>query len=313
MNLDDLVSQLEFKYPQLKRAFGTINTFIDNLLLVDYQQAVHTVVELLNFKGKLIVIDPVQSRFTLYDEYDNIDQEAVIYEKAYSVYNFNRELLYSVSSHYGMFGNAIVDSLLTIDYKPGSLFYLDYYTYQARKQIILVTGLLPIQVTKPIKLTSYNPSSLVKAESFNQISLKVTTGSRDMSKPGLPYYPVKVYYLPTNSPVLLSKASIVNSTLTQITEHDLEFSNQLFITPKESGWLALSQVTSTGEVFFDINNIEGTGIDRLVNSAPNLYYLAVDSDINMSLFKQAFNLDNVSLPNFDNYTGLDIKADLSNV
>lgn len=312
MNIDNLVSELEFKYPQLKRAFGTINTFIDNLLLTNYQQAVRTVVELLNFKSKLIVVDPIQTRFTLYDNYDNVDQEAVVYEKAYSVYNFNRELLYSVSDHFGVFGNSILDSLLTIDYKPGSLFYLNYHTYQGNKQIILVTGLLPSQVTKPIKLTSYNPSSLIKAESFNQISFKVTSGSRDMSKVGIPYYPVKVYYLPTNSPVLLSKASVVNSTLTQITEYDLEFSNQLLITPKESGWLALSQVTSTGEVFFSINNITGTGVDRLVNSAPNLYYLAVDSDINMSLFKQAFNLDNISLPDFDNYTGLDIKATLSN-
>ena len=312
MNIDSLVSQLEFKYPQLKRAFGTINTFIDNLLLVDYKQAVYTVAELLNFKGKLIVIDPIQTRFTLYDNYDNIDQEGIIYEKAYSVYNFNRELLYSVSSHFGVFGNSILDSLLTIDYKPGSLFYLDYYTYQSRKQIILVTGLLPSQISKPIKLTSYNPSSLVKAESFNQISFKVTSGVRDMSKVGIPYYPVKVYYLPTNSPVLLSKASVINSTLTQIQEYDLESSNQLLINPKESGWLTLSQITSTGEVFFNINNIEGTGVDRLINSAPNLYYLAVDSNINMNLFKQAFNLDNVSLPDFDNYTGLDIKATLSN-
>ena len=312
MNIDSLVSQLEFKYPQLKRAFGTINTFIDNLLLVDYKQAVYTVAELLNFKGKLIVIDPIQTRFTLYDNYDNIDQEGIIYEKAYSVYNFNRELLYSVSSHFGVFGNSILDSLLTIDYKPGSLFYLDYYTYQSRKQIILVTGLLPSQISKPIKLTSYNPSSLVKAESFNQISFKVTSGVRDMSKVGIPYYPVKVYYLPTNSPVLLSKASVINSTLTQIQEYDLESSNQLLINPKESGWLTLSQITSTGEVFFNVNNIEGTGVDRLINSAPNLYYLAVDSNINMNLFKQAFNLDNVSLPDFDNYTGLDIKATLSN-
>lgn len=312
MNIDKLTSELEFKYPQLKRAFGTIATFIDNLLLINYQQAVQTVVDLLNFKGKLIVINPVQSRFTLYDNYDNIDQEAIVYEKPYSVYNFDRELLYSVSSHFGVFGNSILDSLLTVEYKPGSLFYLDYETYQSRKQIILVTGLLPTQITKPIKLTTYNPSSLVKAESLNQISFKITSGSRDMTKIGLPYYPVKVYYLPTSSPVLLSRTSIINSTLTQIQEHELELSNQLLITPKESGWLVLSQITKSGEVFFNINNMEGTGVDRLINSAPNLYYLAVDSDINMTLFKQTFNLNNLSLPNFDNYTGLDIKATLSN-
>ena len=312
MTLEEIVSELEFKYPQLKRAFGTVNTFIDNLVIAYPRQAAQYLVELLNFKGKLVIIDPIYLRFTLYDNYDQVDQEAVVFEEPYRVYNFDRDLLYSVSSHFGTFGNSILDGLLNLDFQPASLFYLDYITYQGRKQIVLVTGLLPTQITKPIKLSEYRASTLIKGNSFNQISLKLTTGVRDMTKPGLPYYPVQVYYLSTNSPVVLSRQSVINSSLTQKTEYDLESANQLLITPRSSGWLAFTQITSIGEVPLNLSNIEGTGVDRLIKASSGLYYLAVDADINMSLLRQSFNLDSVSLPNFDNYTGLDIKADLSN-
>ena len=311
MTLEEIVKELEFKYPQLKRAFGTINTFLDNLVTVYSQQAASYVTELLNFKGKLIVIDPVQLRFTLYDNYDDLDLESIIFEEPYQIYNFDKELLYSVSSHFGVFGNSILDGLLNIDFKPSSLFYLNYSTYNSKQQIVLVTGLLPITANKKIGLTSYKPSTLVKGNSLNQISIKLTSGQRDMTKPGLPYYPIKVYQLATPSPVLLSRLSVTNSSLTQKVEYNLESGNQILITPNQSSWLAFSQVTKTGEVPLTLSNFIGAGVDRLIEAAPNLYYLALDSDININLLKKAFNLDNVSLPNFDNYTGLDIKAELS--
>jgi len=310
MSIEELIKELEFKYPQIKRAFGTIATFIDNLVIVYKNEAVKYLTELLNFKGRLIIVDPVYSRFTLYDNYDEVDQEAVVFEEPYNVYNIQRELLYSVASHYGIFGNSILDSLLNIDFQPASLFYLDYLTYQGRKQILILNGLLPTQITKPINLTSYNPSTLVKGNSLNQIKLKLTSGERDMSAIGLPYYPVRVFYLSTNSPVLLSRQSIINSSLTEKIDYQLE-SNQLVINPKDSGWLAFSQVTNTGEAPLSLESITGTGVDRLIEASTNLYYLAIDADININMFKQTFNLADVSLPNFDNYIGLDIRGDLS--
>lgn len=311
MTLEEIVAELEFKYPQLKRAFGTVNTFIENLSITYPRQATQYLVELLNFKGKLVIIDPIYQRFTLYDNYEEVDQEAVVFEEPYKIYSFDKDLLYSVSSHFGIFGNSILDGLLNLDFQPASLFYLDYLTYQGRKQIVLVTGLLPTQITKPIRLSEYRTSTLVKGNSLNQISLKLTSGVRDMTKAGLPYYPIQVYYLSTNSPVVLSKQSVINSSLTQKTEYNLESANQLLITPKSSGWLAFTQITNTGEVPLNLSNLESTGVDRLIEASAGLYYLAVDADINISLLKQAFNLDNVSLPNFDDYQGLDIKADLS--
>jgi hypothetical protein len=311
MTLEEIVAEIQFKYPQLKRAFGTINNFIENLSITYPRQAAQYLVELLNFKGKLVIIDPIYQRFTLYDNYEEIDQEAVIFEEPYNVYSFDRDLLYSVSSHFGIFGNSILDGLLNIDFRSASLFYLDYQTYQGKKQIILVNGLLPTQVTKPIRLQEYKSSTLIKGNTFNQVSLKLTNGSRDMTKPGLPYYPINVYYLSTSSPVVLSRQSIINSSLSQKTTYDLENSNQFLITPGSSGWLVFTQSTTPNETPLILSNKNGTGIDRLIEAATGVYYIAIDEDINMNLLKQAFDLDSISLPNFDNYQGLDIKADLS--
>lgn len=311
MSLEEIIAELEFKYPQLKRAFGTVNTFIENLSITYPKQAAQYLVELLNFKGKLVIIDPIYKRFTLYDNYEVIDQEAVIFEEPYNVYSFNKDLLYSVSSHFGIFGNSILDGLLNIDFRAASLFYLDYQTYQGRKQIILVNGLLPTQVTKPIRLQEYKSSTLLKGNTFNQVSLTLTNGNRDMTKSGLPYYPINVYYLSTSSPVILSKQSIINSSLTEKTTYDLESSNQFLITPRSSGWLVFTQSTTPDETPLTLSNKSGTGIDRLIEAATGVYYIAVDADINMSLLRQAFDLDSISLPNFNDYQGLDIKANLS--
>lgn len=311
MSLEEIIAELEFKYPQLKRAFGTVNTFIENLSITYPKQAAQYLVELLNFKGKLVIIDPIYKRFTLYDNYEVIDQEAVIFEEPYNVYSFNKDLLYSVSSHFGIFGNSILDGLLNIDFRAASLFYLDYQTYQGRKQIILVNGLLPTQVTKPIRLQEYKSSTLLKGNTFNQVSLTLTNGNRDMTKSGLPYYPINVYYISTSSPVILSKQSIINSSLTEKTTYDLESSNQFLITPRSSGWLVFTQSTTPDETPLTLSNKSGTGIDRLIEATTGVYYIAVDADINMSLLRQAFDLDSISLPNFNDYQGLDIKANLS--
>lgn len=312
MKLEYLVAELEFKYPQLKKSFGTIENFINNLNNIYNVKTANYLTELLNFKGKLVIIDPVQYRFTLYSGYENLYLESVIYEEPYSIYNAQRELLYSVSSHYGVFGNSILDGLLNVDFRPGSLFYLDYSTYSGKQQLILVTGLIPVTTDKKIGLTKFTPSTLTRGEDLNQLQFKLTSGQQNMTKLGLPFYPVKVYYLETSSPVLLSRMSVVNSSLTRKDIYDLELSNLLLINPTAAGWLAFNQVTNTGEIPLSINNITGGGVDRLITAAPNLYYLAIDSNINMNLFKQAFNLDNVDLPDFDSFNGLNIKADLSN-
>ena len=137
---NEILYNLDFKYPQLRRAFGSLYTFYYNLES-NYQNIVNKyLADILNFSGKLIIISPLYLRFTLFDTYDQVDQEALVYEEPYKVYNSDKELLYSVSSHRGIFGNSILDDLLNIEFKPGSLFYLDYLTYRGRKQIMLITG-----------------------------------------------------------------------------------------------------------------------------------------------------------------------------
>ena len=311
MTIEEIIAELEFKYIQLKRAFGSIENFIDNLYSNYPKQINQYLVNLLNFKDRLVIIDPIFTRFTIYDNYDEIDQEALIFEEPYNVYSFNKELLYSVSSHSGIFGNSILDSLLNIDFSPGALFYLDYLTYRGRKQIILVNGLVPKQITKPIQLTDYRTSTLVKSNTFNQIVLNLTNGIRNISRQGLPYYDINVYYLSTNSAVVLTRETIINSAITEKTTYNIENSTSIVINPKNSGWLVFTQETSSIETPLFLSNQSGTGIDRLIESSIGVYYICIDADINITLLKQAFNLTNISLPNFDNYTGLNIKADLS--
>lgn len=311
MNIEEIIIKLEFKYPQLKRSFGSIQKFIENLILVYPYTYISHLITLINFKGKLVVLDPLQIKFKLYENYDLTYIDAIIFEEPYQVYSIEKDLIYSVSSHYGLFGNSILDSLLTVDYNPASLFYLTYNTFTVKEQILLVNGFIPIKVDKKINLTSYNPSTLVKSEILNQVALKLVNGQRDMAKPGLPFYPVKVYQLPTSSPILLNRDSIISSSLSSKDIYDLELSNLLLINPTDSCWLVFNQITKTGEIPLKLNVVSGAGVDRLIEAKPNTYYLALDSDININLFQQAFNLENVSLPDFDNYTGLNIKAELN--
>lgn len=301
MNYENIKKDLDFKYPQLKLSFGSLDNFISNISKVYNSKTIHKLTTLLNFKKRLVILTPLRLRFSLYD---SSDINGIIFEEPYFVYNSNRELLYKVSSHNGIFGDSILDSLLNLEFPASSFFYLEYSTYTQKEQIILLNGLNRTNITKDIKLTSKSNTTLIKSETFNKINISLISDIQDV----INNYPIKVYYLQTNSPVLLTRTSIISSSFVK---EEIYTEPNFLINPITSGWLTFSQVTSQGEIPLSLTLESGIGVGRLIQSSPYVYYFA-GLDINLNTVKQFFNLEEGEQINFDNQLNIDIKATLSN-
>lgn len=308
----DIVNKLNFIYPELTRAFGDANTFVNRLYDIYPNTIIPAILNLLNGSINIRIIDHLNIRFTLYDLYDSLDINGLVFEEPYSVYSFEGDLLYQVAYHNGVFGNSILDRALLLDTKSPSLFYLEYTTYTGKSSILLIKGLDTPNESKDIGLISQSSTTLIEQEQNNIIQLTLISGQRDMTKPGLPYYPINLYYLPTTSLNILSKQVIINSSLSSISQFDPQVSTSFTFNPTSSGWITLTQNSTSSSYPLNINNISGTGIQRLIPVSANLYYLALDSDINLNLIRNAFNLtDTITTSNFNSYSNINLNGQLS--
>lgn len=315
MDYSDIVNSLSFKYPQLVSAFGSINTFLLNLYAAYPYNVDNIVLTLLNKSFPITIIDFLNSRFLLYDLYEGtIDINNLVFEEPYTIYSFEGDVLYQVAYHNGVFGNSILDKALLLDHVSGSVFYLEYTTYTGKEILMIIKGLDTSNEDKNIGLTSTISSTLVQQEQNNIIQLTLVTGGRNMTTAGLPYYPIELYYLPTSSLNILNSSVVINSSLSIHEEYNPNTSsNMITFSPTNSGWLTLTQNTGVVQTPLYISNITGAGSDRFLTVAPNLYYVVLDSDINLSLVRHAFNINsNPTTSQYASYTNLNLQGQLNN-
>lgn len=304
-----LENTLKFRYPHVVRSFGGTTPLVDFIAQAHPKDLTRVLALLLNFTGRLSVLDPVYSRFTLYNN-DSIEQESVILQEPYSVFTLTGEKLYSVASHYGVFGTSVLDSLLIEEFLPGTLFLVDYLTYQGRKQLLIINGLLPSNVNKSSEVNLFKATTTATSSSRNQILFQTISGARDNTKPGLPFYPVTLYYLPTSSAALLSRNSVLAAPNTQRIPLASEGSPVVFH-PTLSGWLAFSQEAVNNTLV--LGPLAGMGVDRLLTSSPGLYYIAAQSDISIQLLRQSFGeaASGLNAGSLTTYTPIEITTSLN--
>ena len=302
--MEEALLQLQFLYPQIKLYFGDMAAFLNAFFLVYYNQTNKVLTDLINQNASIFLLDPSNFRIDL-----NLleSTNGVIFEKPYSILNSDRETVYQVSDHQGIFGNSILDNLLLLESKPATIYYLVYETYQETKQMILMTIPINNVINKQIKLTISTPSTLVSNEKFNQLAFNLINGNRDNNKIGLPYYPIKLYFLQTSSPVLLNRAAIINSPITQVnTFNDINF----LYYPKNSGWIVINQESATTETPLSLDIQSGSGVDRLIQVAAYTYYIAIDSDINLNIFRQSTNALTITPATFSNQLNMNINLSI---
>lgn len=289
-NMEELIREkVTFHFPQIINSFGSFENFLAVLLVTDSltDEKMHA---LLAHPGEAVVITPLNLSFRLYDNYANITgNSSIILEEPYSVYSVTGELLYRVTKHDGVFGHSILDRALILQSKPADFYYLHYNTYEGKKTVLLVVNALRLESQKKVSigptLHEQRPVDLV-TDQTNSILFKVTNGYRDMTKPGMPLYPIMTYFLPAPPAGIPPRSAIAASPLTERVVHNLDLEPVLVLNPQTSGWLIINQESLAGEQALKVGTLSGAGVNRFLEAAPNIYYIGVGSEIDVNQLRQ---------------------------
>lgn len=294
--LERIYKQLELRFPQVTASFGGA----DNFLEVLSQNSVYSyeidaqLNALLSHADATVVITPTNLTFKLYEVYSGVaESNSIQFEEPYSVHNLEGQLLYRVSEHNGIFGYSPLDRALLLQSKPGQFYYLHYSTYTGKRTLLLVVNVFMIESKKKVAigptLREQQPVELLN-QSLNTILFKLSNGQRDMSQPGLPLYPVRVYFLQSPPGRVPSRTEVTTNPISEKTEYEMELDSSFVIHPQTSGWLVFNQVTRSGELPLEIQGMTGAGVHRLIEASPGVYYVGVSSEISLNQLNQALNV-----------------------
>lgn len=258
--------------------FSQPNYYVDYLL------------PLANHSGPTTIVSPWKLAVNLLDSQQSGSQQ-IITSEPYRVFTIQGELLYTVSNHFGYFGSSSLDVALISQSKLLDFYYLEYQTSTTPSMVLLVVNkFMPLssqqQINKEVKdnLTS----------SSNQVTFKLITANVNTSLVGNPIAPINIYMLEGYPSSIPTPLSIKDNPLSTVISYDLEETGQTVI-PQFSGWVVIHQ-TIVGVDYFLRLIPTNTGYLRLIEAAPNLYYLALPEDLSMSKLQSLFNTTDLYSP-----------------
>ncbi len=283
----DLKSQLELKAAPLVGTFGSAETLLATIwanvsLPSEVDRRVST---FLTHPDHMLVISPSNLSFKLYDNYQEVLQNnSIILEQPYSVYDQLGKLLYRVSNHNGIFGYSLLDRQLLLESKPTDYYYLHFNTYAGKRVLLLVCA--TNSGTKKVNTSGLlNGPAYSLSEENNILYLDAINTSRNINVSGFPYYPIKTYFLASPPSAKPTISQIKLNPLTNTQTYSLDFGTALTIQPQTSGWLVITQL-ATSEVNLTINNLTGAGVSQLLEANPSLYYISLGSEISPNTLRQ---------------------------
>lgn len=290
--IEEIIKKLDFELPQISASFGSSSNFL-NLLedktVYSYEMD-YLLSKLLTHPGKVAVISPTTITFQLYES-SYTEFSSIVFEEPYSVYDMEGRLLYRVTNHEGFFGHSILDKTLVLQSTPGQFYYLEYKTYGGGSStILLIVNAYAIASNKKI---STSPSLKEerplgeKGKSVNTIFFTLTDGQRDNTLPGMPYFPVRTYFLNSPPAAIPNRSLIINHPLVEKTDYDLDIDASFIFNPFTSGWLVINQVTRSEEVPLEVAAMTGSGPHRFIESSPLIYYIGLSNEITLSQLNQS--------------------------
>ena len=245
-------------------------------------------------------ISPWSYRFPIveYSEYGTVTDSSVILDEPYNVFTTGGKLLYSVSSHQGVFGNSILDKSLILESPSGKTYYLQFPTYLGHTRTIqLIVN--RISIRPPISLPQFKPKPTITESNLrNSIYLRASSAYRNSSVVGNPVYPVTLHILRTNTVVRPTTAQVIANGET--IDYPLDLDENVIFHPQESGWIVLTQDTDLGLRMLNIGNVNGQGTSRLLEVSPFLYFMAASPNEDLNMVRQNLGLLTQLLPSPSN-------------
>ncbi len=249
---------------------------------------------LLSHPDSIAVITPTNLSFKLYETRDDLAASgSIIFELPYSVYNTDGQLLYRVSNHDGIFGNSILDRTLLLQSKPGQFYYLNFDSFQGKRSILLIVNAFTIASKKKISigptLKEQQPVDII-SEALNTILFKLVEGERNTAQAGIPFYPIRSYFLQAPPSSSITRDLVRNHHLSEVIDYETDLDTSFILNPQVSGWFAVDQVTPAGTLPLVISQLTGSGVHRVLNYQDGLYYIGVSSEISLSQLYSALNV-----------------------
>lgn len=287
-----VLEEIRKKYYYISHNFGGAEDLISYLSILDdplsKEERVH---RLLSHPGYSAVISPWKPYLNLEDPYE----PNVLYSKPYTLYNSEGRFLYRVKEHNGIFGNSVLDKTLILQSLTGSIYYLQYQSTDSFKTILLLINNTALETSIPISDRSYleAPEPPINEPSDYYLVLDAS-----QVLPNSIVTSINVHFLPSDALNIKTGEQILEDKVSSVEPYLLTDSDSSFMWfPKRSGWLCITKGT-TSPSFLLIDDILGTGDDRLIYSGNNAYYLAMGSEEDTNLIRQELGLVSRRPPGF---------------
>lgn len=284
--------ELRKRHYYVTRNFNGEENLIDSLRSLDdplsLQERVHRI---LSHPEYVAVISPWKPYLNLEDPYE----PNVLYSQPYSVYTSEGRFLYRVKKHDGVFGNSILDKTIILQSLTGAMYYLQYQTTDSFKTILLLINNLALEpsmfTTDRSYLEAPEPPMIEPSEYYIILDASQILSSSGVSS-------VNIHFLSTDALFVKTGEEIINNQITQVEPHLLTQEDPTFMWfPKRSGWLCLTKGVESLS-FLLIDDVLGTGDDRLIYSGNNAYYLAMGHEEDTNLIRQELGLISRRPPGF---------------
>ena len=195
---NNVLSEIDKKLKNISSSFGgakDLATNVSRSLGVDPpslsdKETEYEVAKLLYHPDTIATISPWSYRFSIveYSEYGTLADNSIILEEPYNVYDSGGRLLYSVSSHEGIFGNSLLDKGLVLESESGKTYYLQFPTYLGYTRTIhLIVN--RISIVPPLSLPQFKPKPTISETNVrNSVYLKANNAYRNQLVTGNPLY-----------------------------------------------------------------------------------------------------------------------------
>lgn len=285
----DTAVELQERLGYAINSFGSIQNFLDlikirfhlpittNFLLFDNQNApfLEMLKELFIYKDSVVIISPWAYTFALRNSDNPNLEEAIGLNIPYKVYHPNGNLLYSVKSHQGIFGNSILDKALITNFSSTAYFYLRYSNYYGdpKFKILLLnhysTKLIRTNQFTNIKVRSTQEETIISTILFNFINPINVQDS------------YSIYFLKSVPDNIPTTNEVLSNQFTDVVTYAA--SEQILYTLQTAGWLV---VTKNG-VPLQLNDPTGQGVNKIIRQGLDIMYIGIG--ITTDVLRQTFN------------------------
>lgn len=276
-----VIEELRKRYYYVSHNFGGPDDLVSSIRSVyDSLSTEERVHRLLSHPGYLAVISP-------WKPYLRLDEEYVLHTKAYSVYTVEGRFLYRVKNHDGVFGNSILDKTLILQSLSGSIYYLQYQAIDNYKTVLLLVNNLALTPSLPTTDKSYleapDPPILEPSEYYLILDASQVLSNEILNN-------INIHFLPTNAINLKTADDIISSSISTVEPFTLSSSDStLMWFPQRSGWLTITKGVNNLQSLL-IDDVLGTGDDRLIYSGNGSYYIALGNEEDTNMIRQELGL-----------------------